>query len=74
MKFYYIENLIQNVIDNDDNWMDGRHVFATYDKKIASCLMRLKVNHTLFSKQSDSKSSAANTMLLDLLNLRKLYN
>ena len=65
----YIENLIQNVIDNDDNWMDGRHVFATYDKKITSCLMRLKVNNTLFSKRSDSKRSAANTMLLDLLNI-----
>lgn len=65
----YIENLIQKVIDNDDNWMDGRHVFATYDKKIASCLMRLKANNTLFSKRSDSKSSAANTMLLDLLNI-----
>lgn len=65
----YIENLIQNVIDNDDNWMDGRYVFATYDKKIASCLMRLKMNNTLFSKRSDCKSSAANTMLLNLLNL-----
>ena len=63
------EKEVQKVIDNDDNWMDGRHVFATYDKKIASCLMRLKANNTLFSKRSDSKSSAANTMLLDLLNI-----
>ncbi len=65
----YIENLIQNIIDNDDNWTDGCHVFATYDKQIASCLMRLKINKTLFSKRSDSKISAANTLLLNLLNV-----
>ena len=65
----YIENLIQNIIDNDDNWTDGCHVFATYDKQIASCLMRLKINKTLFSKRSGSKISAANTLLLNLLNV-----
>ena len=68
-KINNIENLIQNIIDNDDNWTDGCHVFATYDKQIASCLMRLKTNRTLFSKQADYKISAANTILLDLLNV-----